>query len=823
MAVGMLIFLASCQKLAPFGSNSLLFSDANIQYIEFFRWWRRVLLTGDTISYSFNKSLGGPMIAFWSYYLSSPLNLLVIFFKEHHLAVFFDYLVALKIVLATFSMAYYLNWRFKDLSLDWLSAAALAYAFSQYIFMQIYNVMWLDGVYLLPLLVMGVQLLLKDGKSHVLFLFCILSILFNWYTAYMNFLFLALFYLSELISHGNQLDLKQVSRKFLNFCRVIILALLSSMVLFLPVILALYQGKGQAEKNIFQWGTNNTLFEFCRGFILGIIRTEPNSALFCGIVIILGCFSYFLNQQINLKQRISNGELLLFLFASIYLKPLEHVWNGFREAQGHPIRFGYIVIFLMIYYAVLNIECKAKISKWVVLLYIVMLFGLNFHQALGIKKMGLSIAICLLILFGQRLKLQRRFNTLILLCLIAELVLNGNLILKHHLANNLPQFYDITLRKQYDVNQEQLVEDVQKYDQSAFYRVDQTWNRGMGTYGKITRGNEGLAFGYPSISAYSSTMDKNVNELIFSAGYSPLNTTIVGMNESMIAMESLLGVKYLFSEKNYPCYERVKEIELRNQKNVYQNPYALPLGLVVDPLSDEGIVENNPFEFQNQLFSQLLKRKVKLYTPVRYNDSYVNHQYRLTTIRQSKRSLLYGWGDFTFANAVLTIDGIYRINYPEWYYNRVFLIGNGEDKHSVLFDQVNILSEKDHLHLYSLDLDHFDGIINNLKTKGINPTEFQDGKVQFHLNAGHGKVLFTTIPYDKGWQVTINGKRVIPKKAIGSFIQIPLLEGDNQIELNYRIVGFVPGIILSFIGMSGYGYFYVWKMSIKNCVALNKN
>ena len=70
---------------APFGTKTLAVMDANIQYIDFFSYLKDVIAGKNSITYSFGKTLGGSNIAVFSYYLSSPFNLLLLFFSNANL------------------------------------------------------------------------------------------------------------------------------------------------------------------------------------------------------------------------------------------------------------------------------------------------------------------------------------------------------------------------------------------------------------------------------------------------------------------------------------------------------------------------------------------------------------------------------------------------------------------------------------------------------------------------------------------------------------------------------------------------------------------
>ena len=48
-----------------------------------------------------------------------------------------------------------------------------------------------------------------------------------------------------------------------------------------------------------------------------------------------------------------------------------------------------------------------------------------------------------------------------------------------------------------------------------------------------------------------------------------------------------------------------------------------------------------------------------------------------------------------------------------------------------------------------------------------------------------GSVLFTTIPYENGWTITVNGKKVTAEKSLDSLITIPLEQGENKITMKF--------------------------------------
>ena len=71
--------------IQPFGDNSLLIIDGLHQYMPFYSVLYDKLKGGESLFYSFRSGLGINFLSLFSYYLSSPLNLLIIFFKKTQL------------------------------------------------------------------------------------------------------------------------------------------------------------------------------------------------------------------------------------------------------------------------------------------------------------------------------------------------------------------------------------------------------------------------------------------------------------------------------------------------------------------------------------------------------------------------------------------------------------------------------------------------------------------------------------------------------------------------------------------------------------------
>ena len=112
-------------------------------------------------------------------------------------------------------------------------------------------------------------------------------------------------------------------------------------------------------------------------------------------------------------------------------------------------------------------------------------------------------------------------------------------------------------------------------------------------------------------------------------------------------------------------------------------------------------------------------------------------------------------------------------------------------------------------YFYYLDSDTFAEVMPELDLCGYRMNEdWNDDHFTGTINIEDGRELvFTSIPYDKGWKIKCNGK-IIKADANQTFITLKVKKGNNLIEMNYVSPGFYEGIILTVIGIL---LFAIWQ------------
>ncbi len=114
------------------------------------------------------------------------------------------------------------------------------------------------------------------------------------------------------------------------------------------------------------------------------------------------------------------------------------------------------------------------------------------------------------------------------------------------------------------------------------------------------------------------------------------------------------------------------------------------------------------------------------------------------------------------------------------------------DKHKVVFNKV-ILEDEDKLFLKSF-LNSSD---SENKRKLMKMNYFSNSLIKGEICNPNKSLLFFSIPYDKGWNISVNHKPVKYYKVNIGFIGVPLEEGMNSVELSYSPPFFKLGLLIS--------------------------
>jgi uncharacterized membrane protein YfhO len=93
-------------------------------------------------------------------------------------------------------------------------------------------------------------------------------------------------------------------------------------------------------------------------------------------------------------------------------------------------------------------------------------------------------------------------------------------------------------------------------------------------------------------------------------------------------------------------------------------------------------------------------------------------------------------------------------------------------------------------------------IYRALSAHMLTDVTYSDGYVRGTIDMPATSTLFTSIPYDEGWSVKVDGKECEYYEVLGGFIGVDTGSGVHTVEFTYTPKGFKLGSFISFISLA---------------------
>ena len=356
-------------RIYPFGDRSFLFSDMYHQYMPFFSELLHKVRGGESLSFSFNVGIGSNFLALFVYYLASPFHIFSLLVPESHLMEFMSYLIVLKIGLAGLTSYLYLKKHFQAEDAKDVGDApeslwtkkrgndigalffSCFYALSGFMAAYNYNIMWVDCVVLLPLIVLGLERLVKEGRGGLYCVTLALSIFTNYYISIMICIFLVLYFILLLALEKDWVH--NIWKKGIPgyFALYSLLAGGMAAVLLIPEVCAILRtdfGDMDFPKKVESYfSVLDMLARHCM-----CVYTErgldhwPN--IYCGSAVLLMVPLYLMNRRISIREKFCRMALAGFLLISFSTNVLDFIWHGLNYPDSLPARQSFLYIFLVL-------------------------------------------------------------------------------------------------------------------------------------------------------------------------------------------------------------------------------------------------------------------------------------------------------------------------------------------------------------------------------------------------------------------------------------------------------------------------------------------
>lgn len=859
------------QGVYPFGNETLLTIDLGQQYVDFYAYYRRVFFEDpSSLFYSFSNSLGGEMTGIWAYYLTSPFNLLFLLFPHHLLSVAVTAITLLKISLSGLSFGILLKKAFDGNGFI-LSTFSICYALMGYTIVYQLNLMWLDGLIFLPMVILGVEKLIHEKKGLFYSLFLGLTLFVNYYIGYMICLFLVCYFLFRLIavSYPSVFTVKDKMiasiRSVLRFiCHSLLGAGLTGAIL-LPAFNFLLGSKASYTTLEFDWELAFPFHEMLSKLMIGSFNFDQMPSgyptLFIGSLSLICFCLFFFNRAFPLRERISGLVLTVFLVVSMNLEAFNMIWHAMQYPIWFPYRFSFVLSFFMILNgyrsltALKGIDTLRTIVSMVltaVICAVVYAEGFDFVylEQIIVTAAFTCIIILLLILKPRSYKWMALAFFVIT---VLEMGVNAQITLSR--LSYIDQDRFTALQAELDES----IQTIQEYD-DGFYRIEKTFSRSK---------NDSFQANYYGVTNFSSTIESELPVLFGNLGFAAGKGFVTYSNGTLIT-DALFGINYYASEQNElyqtqedssedtetennddffdfrpmqtkPDLRSYRPVAETDQTVLYENPYALPVAFGSnEAILGVDLIEDQPIQMQETLLQAILQTPEQ--TTFFESAAFTSTVYQNVLTSGAERNQNYRKQDanedasITFQFTPETDDAYYVTLSPNVKVDDVDLFLNNEPfaQHKTYRDMLvlNIANQQKgetisfklewsegvvrlrDFQLYRLDQEAFTSAIDELAQGGMTIDEqgstYLKGTVEIQEDQ---QVLLTTIPFNEGWQATVDGTPVNIQPALDSLMAIPMQPGTHEVEFTYHTPLLTEGVMLSIISAL---LLFVNELYIKN-------
>ena len=829
--LAMMLFFKS-DGLYPFGTKTLSWCDMDQQVVPLLIDLKDILSGEEGFFFSFKNAGGMNFYGVFFFFLSSPFSVLVAFVDKAEIALFANVLVALKMSAIACTASVYFSKKYPNAGLLNVALSVL-YAFSGYVMMYFQNVMWLDIVYLFPLLLLGLEKL-KEGK-RALFTAVLAACLFvNYYLSYMIVVFLLLYVFVALLVHKD--------KKFAgNFALCCVVAALVSAVVWLPCFLQ-YFSSGR-KTSIYENLVNSSAF-------------TAYQTSFPTVFSVMFLFPFAFSGKDTGKDSFVRRILFIATLVPIVLEPVNKMWQT-GSYMSFPTRYAFITIFLCL---TLAMDCMTRKDK--AKLPAVEFKEPRFSKASILEKLkkeapryavsllllGVSIWYCSFAIEYTKVNHETmdQYSTTLwgnaasfdaLLTLYAVAVSVGVLAYALYrlkllkpvclwLAVGIMVVSELYVAPMtyihapaHDVAwQQQVLELADKIDDDGFYRVksDKEYS------GRDFDVNLMGSLGYNALGHYTSLTKYNYMTAIKQFGYTSYWME-VGNSGGTFLTDALLSVKYSISSQ-------------KNSGDIYQGEYFnisalnayLPLGIVTEKDIVKATENGADYTWRAELQSILAEDffgsadGVTTYTLADATLSNLtmeesNGKYVLTPsggtgklvfrIPVEETATLYFNAFDENTNALKqAINSKFSVSapsfslsdYPTQKQNGLVRMGEYSNREVTVTVTVKSAVTVRDVSLVALENEKLSGKIEQTETVGLTAGK---NSLSGSYTAQGGECVFLSVAYDSGMKLKINGKKAELYEVYDGFTAFYLEEGVNDISITFTPKGFVLGLLGCLLGV----------------------
>lgn len=846
VALFIILLVYFCYEIIPFGEKIIYRMDLYHQYGPLFSELYDRLTSSESIIYSWNSGLGSSFLGNFFNYLSSPISFIVLLFGHKNTFEAIAAMIAIKAVLSSMAMTYYLKKSHKANGFT-IVAFGIMYAFCGYFVAYYWNVMWIDAMYILPFVVLGIENIINRGKCSTYIIALVFAIFSNYYIGYMLCIFSCVYfiyyYFCSLDDIKNKKALlpetkgffKKLSNSFfwksgLRFAFASIAVGIILLFMLIPLMYILKSSSATANTMPDEYKSYFNIFDFLANHLAGLeptIRSSGEDVLpnvYCGMLTVLLIPLYLFSKRISSTEKIASIVLLAVMYFSFNINFVNFFWHGFHFPNDLPYRQSFMYSFILLIMAFKALKNIDEYSKKQILAVGISVIGfVILTQKLGSKNVDdftvlvtIAFTVLLTIVLGLIIskKAQVFALSIMLLCSVAAETISANT--DHYVANQSKESFS----SDYD-DFKSLQKEIATNDQLEFYREEMT---------ELRARMDPCWYDYNGASTFSSMAYERVSNFQKDFGLYGNKINSFTYNPQTPLYNAMFSLKYIYDKSNLIDENAYYTLKSENDTfKAYENNYVLNIAY---PVSDEIIGWNasdysNPVEAQEEYFKLAtgvdgLYKRIYDYELVYGNVlsidkfSIINETFSLNKIDNNydgavtvditakDNSNIYV---YVYSRNLDTVSIFSQALTTTMTVNDGYILDLGCHTPGELISiemplKDDCSSASVDFVVFTVNHEKFVEGYNKLQDGQIEYTKFDETLITGSFIADKDEVLYTSIPYDESWNVYIDGKLVHKGDIFAisdALIGVNVTEGEHEITFVYEAQGLKECIVLSIL------------------------
>lgn len=569
----------------PFGQCTIAYYDMNINDIPTYIRTKDIFTGNASALYDWFLGCGHGTMNSMGGYILSPFNLMVLFIPREYMAQGMSYMLAGKLMVISFIMAFYIRQRYNDIPITYKVMAALLYTFSGYVVQYYVNAYFLDAVAMMPLIMLSLDRLLKDGKSAPYFICMTIMFVLSFYFGYMISLFIIVYTMAYMLFCT---DRARVGRCAARLGVYTVLALAAASVFMLPAIVQSSQTSRMSSFDMTYLDIVKTGFcSFWGNKMMIFFGTE------FGLIAVACMAIVIFSKKLNRKPFYNHLFKMVFLLIPFMYEGSNMLWHTGTYIH-YPMRFGFIFVFAALdaFYEYISVyrdeyfipDLKVPVGKILKFLAIPAAIGscvLAFFFAKQFYYAGMHFKegyLNLMLPF-----LAANFTAFAILFILKEGLFKRVLMLAVALVQIGFITWGFVAPKNYTnyISHDKFALEKAIYIGKNTSIENDNLSRVRDLDGLLPW-NFGMAAGLPSISHWSNETTQDYFNMADKMGIYSIDRAVRGTGSTALT-DALFNIKYVttFGEYNPKLYSKKESLDDLNVCNV---KYTLPFGI---PVSEE--------------------------------------------------------------------------------------------------------------------------------------------------------------------------------------------------------------------------------------------